>query len=130
MEEHEAIEISVSIRNKSRSAGQGTLTVTGMQNGAQVYQVSHDIALQARETRQFVFPSYTPTASGDIFWTATLVSGNTTEVLQRTTKVEMEAEIEDEHEEDDKDGKDDDHDDDDDEGESHGFLWWIIPRIY
>ena len=48
-------------------------TVVGMQNGSQVYNVTLEVSDPVGNGRsKFDFPPYTPTASGDITWTATI----------------------------------------------------------
>ncbi|HAK60264.1 MAG TPA: hypothetical protein DCO77_07750 [Nitrospiraceae bacterium] len=48
-------------------------TVTGVQNGIEVYNVSMDVSDAVGDGRTtYELPSYTPTAAGDIMWTATI----------------------------------------------------------
>jgi hypothetical protein len=61
------------VRNVGTVEGSAPATVVGMQNGSEVYRhtklVSHPV--RGGNTNNS-FPSFTPTAAGDITWTATL----------------------------------------------------------
>lgn len=75
--ETDSVIIRLDIRPSTRSDGQGTATVVGMQNGAEVYRANLTVlAGNSRRTRSYAFPAYLPTASGAITWTATVIDGN------------------------------------------------------
>ncbi len=76
-DEDDGIVIRLDIRTSGRTDGQGTATVVGLQNGAEVYRVTLTVSSgNSRRTRSYTFPTYLPTASGVITWTATLIDGN------------------------------------------------------
>ena len=86
MDEPKPIRINVYVRARNRNGGQATLTVVGMQNGVQVY--AQTITVNAtREDTRVSLASYTPSAAGNITWTATLSDGDpdndTAPALQR-----------------------------------------------
>lgn len=106
--------IRLDIRSSSRIDGQGTATVVGVQDGAEVYRVNLTVSSgYSRRTRSYTFPTYLPTAGGPITWTVTLNDGNpdddTASAITLVTAPESS----------DGDGDDDEHDDDHD-GEHNG----------
>jgi PKD repeat protein len=68
------VEIKLTVKNNGAFNSQSRpATVVGMQNGGQVYNETllvHDDVGNGRSA--FTFPSYTPTAIGDIQWTVTI----------------------------------------------------------
>ncbi len=76
-DETDSILIRLDIRTSVKADGQGTATVVGVQNGAEVYRADLTVSAgRSRRTRTYTFPTYLPTASGTITWTATLNDGN------------------------------------------------------
>ena len=77
----ESVDFSVRIRNNDRTvAGTTSATLVGTQNGAQVYnQTIAEQTIPARvNNATFAFPSFTPTVTGDITWTLTIVGDTAT----------------------------------------------------
>jgi hypothetical protein len=73
MDKIRPIELRLDIKNAGFVNGQGTLTVIGVQNGAEVYHQSMTVSDNVGGGHsRYYFPSYTPLAPGDIVWTATL----------------------------------------------------------
>jgi len=100
------VKIRLDIKNSGSVNGDGVATVVGVQNGVEIYRVSMIVSDPVRggHTR-FMFPSYTPTASGKIVWTVTVTDDNPdNDIKVKTTKVKGD-------EDDDDDDDDDDHDD-------------------
>ena len=71
------VTIKLTVENGGEVQGQAIATVTGMQNGIEVYNrrlnVFDDIG---RGATSFSFQAYTVEASGDIEWTATIADGD------------------------------------------------------
>ncbi len=77
LEKVKPIKIQLDVKNYSASAGDGMATITGVQNGVEVYNVSLAVSdIPGNGHRRYFFPSYVPTASGEILWTATLSDEN------------------------------------------------------
>ena len=77
----ESVDFSVRIRNNDRTvAGTTSATLVGVQNGAQVYnQTIAEQTIPARvNNATFAFPSFTPTETGEITWTLTIVGDTAT----------------------------------------------------
>lgn len=105
-EEAKSIKIRVDIKNSGMVDGQGVVTVVGVQNGVEVYRESMNVSdpVGGGHSR-FMFPSYTPSAGGEIVWTASLTDDDPDmDVQVETTRV--------------KDDHDDDEDEDEDEDEN------------
>ncbi|MFQ5804173.1 MAG: choice-of-anchor D domain-containing protein [Candidatus Methylomirabilales bacterium] len=67
------ISIILVVKNGGSIDEQRIATVTGMQGGQMVYNQTMDVSDPVGDGRtRFNFPAYTPTASGDIMWTATI----------------------------------------------------------
>jgi hypothetical protein len=66
------IDLKLKIVSRSKAEGQRTVTVTGAQNGAEVYRVSQLVSARGGNADVKQLPSYTPTAAGLIQWTATV----------------------------------------------------------
>ena len=67
------IEIKLAIRNEGTVDEPRMATVVGMQNGSTVYSEMMMVSDALNdEPTTWLFPSYTPTAAGDILWTATV----------------------------------------------------------
>ncbi len=83
------VEIRLSVVNAGRVAGQAQATVVGMQNGTRVYERTVTVSDPVTEgSTSFRFPSYVPTATGRITWTATIADGNSdTDRMSVTTLV-------------------------------------------
>lgn len=69
--------------NEGTDTGTSPATLVGMQNGQQVYSETINISVPPGETVMFRFPSFKPTAMGDITWTVT-VEDNDADVDQAT----------------------------------------------
>ncbi len=67
------ISISLEARNNGSINAPRLATVTGMQNGSEVYRESRMVSAPVgRGDREFDFPSYTPSTLGTIQWLATI----------------------------------------------------------
>jgi VCBS repeat-containing protein len=68
------VDITLVVRNDGAVNSQTRpATVIGVQNGVQVYNHTMQVSDAVGDGRsRFAFPSYTPTAGGDIIWTATI----------------------------------------------------------
>lgn len=67
------IDIGLEVLNSGMVNGQGTATVIGVQNGVEVYNQTIPIFdMVGGGHSRFHFPSYLPTASGEIIWTVTI----------------------------------------------------------
>ena len=68
-----SIPVKLKVENNGAVLGQAIATVTGVQNGDEVYRVRLNVYDDiGRGTTTFDFGSYTPTVAGDITWTATI----------------------------------------------------------
>lgn len=73
MEKVRPIDIRLDVKNNGLAEGQGTATVIGIQNGVEVYNQSLPVSdAVGKGHRRYYFPSYLPTASGEIVWTLSL----------------------------------------------------------
>jgi hypothetical protein len=73
LEKVKAIEIRLDVKNNGLSSGQGSVTITGIQNGVEVYNQSWKVSdLAGGGQSRYFFASYVPTAAGDIVWALTL----------------------------------------------------------
>jgi hypothetical protein len=73
MEKVMPVDIRLDVKNNGLAEGQGTATVIGMQNGVEVYNQSQPVSdAVGNGHRRYYFPSYLPTASGEIVWTVSL----------------------------------------------------------
>jgi PKD repeat protein len=71
------IKIKLVVKNTGTSDVTGPATVTGMQNGVEVYNETMEVSDPPGNGRTaFDFPTYTPTDTGDIMWTATIADDN------------------------------------------------------
>jgi hypothetical protein len=71
------IQIRLDVKNNSLVNGNGVVTITGVQNGVEVYRTSKIVSDPiGGGFSSFFFPSYTPTLSGKIIWKVTLIDGN------------------------------------------------------
>ena len=81
-----SIPVKLKVENNGNVLGQAIATVTGVQNGDEVYRrrlnVYDDIG---KGTTTFDFGSYTPTVSGDITWTATIADQDPDEDMAEAT---------------------------------------------
>ena len=62
--------------NEGTGTGTSQATLVGMQNGDQVYSQTIDVSPPPGETVMYRFPSYAPTALGDITWTVDVVDND------------------------------------------------------
>jgi hypothetical protein len=69
--------------NEGTGPGTSPATLVGMQNGQQVYSETINISVPPGETVLFKFPSFKPTAKGDITWTVT-IEDNDADIDQAT----------------------------------------------
>jgi hypothetical protein len=68
-----SIPVKLKVENNGNVLGQAIATVTGVQNGDEVYRLRLNVYDDiGKGTTTFDFGSYTPTAAGDILWTATI----------------------------------------------------------
>lgn len=58
--------------NPGTVSGSANATLIGIQNGAAVYSQTATVTLSAGATANYAFPSYLPTALGEISWTLTI----------------------------------------------------------
>lgn len=58
--------------NQGSSTETASATLSGMQNGDQIYSKTINVSVPPDETVMFRFPSYKPTDKGDITWTVTI----------------------------------------------------------
>jgi hypothetical protein len=80
--------LRISVRNVGDIEGIGNLTVTGVQNGNDVYLQELPVSDPVGGgPRTYVLQSYFPMEAGDIEWTATLESALGTETATDTTVV-------------------------------------------
>jgi hypothetical protein len=84
-----SIPVKLKVENNGAVLGQAIATVTGVQNGDEVYRVRLNVYDDiGRGTTTFDFGSYTPTVAGDITWTATIADeAPDEEVATATTSV-------------------------------------------
>jgi PKD repeat protein len=113
-EANKAVRIRLDVRNRGSVDGAVMANVAGMQGGFPVYNETMMVSDPPGNGRsRFDFPSYVPTATGDIVWTATIFDGDPDEdTATAVTRVRQE--------EDDDDGDDDDGDDGDDGDDDDG----------
>ena len=76
------IQLQLMISNNSRSSGQGSVTMVGVQNGVEIYNVTLPVSVNGPGNGRIDLPSYQPTAGGEIVWTASVSVNNT---IQDTT---------------------------------------------
>jgi hypothetical protein len=70
-------DISLVVQNNGSVLGQAIATVVGVQEGIEVYRLRLNVFDDIGKGRTtFSFGSYTPTAAGDITWTATIADGD------------------------------------------------------
>lgn len=68
-----SISVDLKVKNNGSVMGQAIATVIGVQNSEEIYRLRLNVYDDiGRGTTTFDFGSYTPTASGDILWTATI----------------------------------------------------------
>lgn len=97
-----AVQIRLTVINRSKTSATRTTTVVGVQNNAEVYRASLPVSPKARGGVQLAYPNYIPQVAGTIQWTATVedddpdadVSTATTRVLARPSESEQESEHE------------------------------------
>jgi len=81
-----SISVKLKVENNGAVLGQAIATVTGVQNGQQVYHLRLNVYDDiGRGTTTFDFGSYTPTAAGDITWTATIADQDPDEDMAEAT---------------------------------------------
>ena len=66
------VQIQVSVKNPGSVGGVADVTVVGIQNNVEVYNEILSVTLKPRSNKRLAFPSYTPSAKGDIVWTVTV----------------------------------------------------------
>jgi hypothetical protein len=111
-----SVRLRVWIKNVGQTAGDAPATLVGLQNGAEVYRETITVSVPVRKKVHFDFPSYTPTAAGEIAWTVTIQDENASN--NSATAVTEVRERRSEHDDDkDKHDKDKDKDKDEDEHE-------------
>ena len=97
------IAIQLVVENRGTVDQARPATLTGMQNGAQVYSRSLSVSAPIGRRRTFQFPSYAPGATGTIRWTL-VIADDVPADSQATATTQVERSDDDDH--------DDDHDDD------------------
>ncbi len=71
------VAISVRIAKQNDASGEGTVTVSGTQDGVVIYKQSQAVVLSPmKECQAFTFPDYLPTQSGRIRWAVEVLDGN------------------------------------------------------
>jgi hypothetical protein len=87
--EGNTLKIKLWVVNGGAIAGTASATVVGVQNAVEVYNVTLPVTAPVDGDRvKYNFPSYTPTETGDIQWTATLADGDPdVDEAAATTKV-------------------------------------------
>ncbi len=69
--------IQLTVKNSGVVEGDAPATVTGVQNGVEVYSVTVTVSDAVGNGRtKFDFPDFIPTDAGDIVWTATIADGD------------------------------------------------------
>ena len=69
--------IQLTVRNSGVVEGDAPATITGVQNGVEVYNETLTVSDAVGNGRtKFDFPDYIPTDAGDIVWTATIADGD------------------------------------------------------
>ena len=69
----EQVRFTLRVRNVGTVNGQAPATLVGMRRGVEVYRKAITVSAPVNTTAPaFTFPSYTPTARGDIKWTVTI----------------------------------------------------------
>jgi len=69
----EQVRFRLGVRNVGTLNGQAPATLVGMRDGVEVYRKTITVSVPVKTTASaFTFPSYTPTARGDIKWTVTI----------------------------------------------------------
>ena len=69
--------IQLTVRNSGVVEGDVPATVTGVQNGAEVYNETMTVSDAVGNGRtKFEFPDFIPTDAGDIVWMATIADGD------------------------------------------------------
>ena len=81
--EGNTVKFHLLVFNEGTGPGTSPATLIGMQNGAQVYSQTIDVSVPPGETVMFKFPSFKPTALGDITWTVT-IEDNDADIDQAT----------------------------------------------
>lgn len=73
LDKAQPIQILLDVKNNGLTEGQGMATVSGLQNGVEVYRQSLPVSDAAGGApRRYSFPEFTPTNSGEILWTVSL----------------------------------------------------------
>ena len=69
--------IQLTVKNSGVVEGDAPATITGVQNGVEVYNETLTVSDAVGNGRtKFDFPDYIPTDAGDIVWTATIADGD------------------------------------------------------
>ena len=112
----DGIEIRLFIENEGDSGAPRPATVVGTQNGLEIYRETMDVRADLGvDFAVFDFPSYIPTARGDIHWTATIDDDDPDlDEATATTRIRGPRGRRDNEEEDDE-GEDDEEEDDEEE---------------
>ena len=83
-----AVSVKLSVNNPGKVLGQAIATVKGVQNSVEVYSWRLNVYdTNKKSSTTFTFPSYTPTATGNITWTATIADKDPDLDLKTATTV-------------------------------------------
>ena len=86
----EQVRFTLWVRNVGTVNGQAPATLVGMRRGVEVYRRTITVSVPVTTTAStFTFPSYTPTARGDIKWTVT-IENQSGRVISATETTEVE----------------------------------------
>ncbi|MGD8310693.1 MAG: PKD domain-containing protein, partial [Chromatiales bacterium] len=78
------IPVGLKVENNGMVLGQAIATVVGVQNSEEVFRLRLNVYDDiGRGATTFDFGSYTPTVSGDIFWTATIADEDPDEDMEQ-----------------------------------------------
>lgn len=120
LEQNKPIEIRLDVKNRSQVNGSARATVTGVQNGKEVYRKTITVSDPPDEgNTRHNFPKYTPTKTGEILWTAVIIDDNS-DNDDASGKTKVEDDDKDDDDDRDDDDRDDDDDDDDDKDKHKG----------
>ena len=71
-----SIEVKLGVQNNGSVNLAVPSTIVGVQNGVQVYNQTINVSAPVGRRANITFPSFTPTTTGNINWTATINDGN------------------------------------------------------
>ena len=71
-----AVQFQLTVANPGPTSGSADATLTGVQNGVQVYSQTVSVNPPVGGTAVYAFPPYQPVATGGIAWTVTVADQN------------------------------------------------------